>query len=123
MEHWERFDEKLQMKHAVSVRRRKSSSENDSTNDNDENKRRRRAPEKKEKGSKNPKSRRQRSPSSSDDNSDAAAEFVSIHRRQQIKPRTYDGTTSLETFWAILNVAPNITGGKIPTSWSTSRQH
>ena len=43
--------------------------------------------------------RRSRLPSSSSD-SDGASEYVTGNRRRHIRPRTYDGTTSFETFWA-----------------------
>ena len=45
--------------------------------------------------------RRSRSPSSSGGSDvDGSSELVLKDRRRQIRPRTYDGTTSFETFWA-----------------------
>ena len=99
LEHRDRSQSRPRRRQAVSERRRKSSSDGDSSNDDDEDRRRHRAPEKKEKGSKQRKRLKRRSHSSSDD-SDGDAECVPELQRRQIKPRTYDGATSFETFWA-----------------------
>ena len=44
--------------------------------------------------------RRSGSPSSSGGSDGGESEFEPRGRRRQIRPRTYDGTTSFETFWA-----------------------
>jgi len=56
--------------------------------------------------------RRHRSPSSSGGHSGTAPEYVSIHRRHHIKPRTFDGTTSFETFWAHFDSCSEYNGWK-----------
>ena len=73
------------------------SSDVDDDHERDKDHRRRRAPKKE--ADKTRRHRRSRSPSSSGD-SDGASKYVTGNRRGHIRPRTYDGTTSFETFWA-----------------------
>ena len=87
-------------KQVVLERGGRSSSDRNSSDDDDGNRRRRRTPERME-VSRSPIGRRQRSPSSSGgSDGDDFSEFVTGSRRRQIRPGTYDGTTSFETFWA-----------------------
>jgi len=79
---------------ATPEKRRESDSDGGSSDD--ERGRRRKKPEKEHGG---PRKRGGRSPSSSGD-SDVNSEVLSSSSRRQIKPRTYDGTTSFETLWA-----------------------